>query len=491
MWRQRVRKFCAFVLLCWLPLYVLEDWLHSIGFTPGKWIMESWSNMSIQLPSWLFSHWIVFLAALLLYESEVKFKWIDKSFDWVSGFFKKKANASSFKIERDVWLLDAVYYVAEGRWQSPNMLAKECSDLEDPGFMVRVEPSHREILQKAYDGELPIWGIRADQNRGPYVEIDSSYWENHELEYWDIAKGNVEELETSPIGIAAGPIYKELKTSCYKVEELWSKRNTDLTYVRFEAKRDWSIRNALEWWAKPENRDLERDGMQFFDVLEQITLDGEITIWGRARAVHNPLEQIDPLYWRDYRFDTSRYIHLKNEEKIRDTSTHPKIQADVTRPQYYDLRLTSAEVKKVWPLSNSVRTRKEEKKTKVVERDVSPFRAIYYVATGNWDYEFPKDEYEEKVVKVMKDVNNAMADIRQKAFEGELPIWGKSTFLPTVFKKINPSFWDQNEINVETFYKGNSDSLRTQGSAFAGFPGYQNLMTNEAKVRELWPAEST
>lgn len=264
-----------------------------------------------------------------------------------------RVDSSTKIVERDVWLLDAVFYVAEGRWQSPNMLARHVSDIEDPKFMAKVEPAHREILQKAYDGDLLIWGRRADQSHGPYVEIDSKYWENHELEYWNMAKGNFEELETSPIGIATGPIYKELKTSRNKVEELRPKQDPGLTHSLSEVKRYWSIRNALEWWAQPQSRDFKRDGMQFFDTLEQLALDGDITVWGRPNALHHPWEQIDPSYWKDYRFDTSRYIHLDSEEKIRDTKTHPKITARVGNVEYYDLRLNSTEVMGQWPVEST------------------------------------------------------------------------------------------------------------------------------------------
>jgi len=125
------------------------------------------------------------------------------------------------KIERDVWLLDAVFYVAEGRWQSPNMLDRDVSDMEDAEFISKLGPAHRKVMQGASDGDLQVWGKRTDQNRGPYVEIDSKYWENHELEHWNLMGGNFEEIQTSRIGVAPGPIYKELKTSKARVEELW------------------------------------------------------------------------------------------------------------------------------------------------------------------------------------------------------------------------------------------------------------------------------
>lgn len=113
--------------------------------------------------------------------------------------------------------------------------------------------------------------------------------------------------------------------------------------------RDWSIRDALEWWVEVNDKVLLRDGIQFFDILEQLALDGEIMVWGRPNNTHQPWEKIESRYWRDYEFDGMRYIYIKNNDEVAKTSTEPRITARVNDIKYFDLRVTSRDIKQKWP----------------------------------------------------------------------------------------------------------------------------------------------
>jgi len=134
-------------------------------------------------------------------------------------------------VERDVWLLYAVHYIAYGSW----------AFIEIPLDEDHLTAGHQaldEIRQKAFDKDLPVWG-RIGQ--GPlFKQIQKEHWEDHSFESLSFIVNKPEEFCTKYYGNESDyTIYNSLMTSKAKVEELWP-TNKHLTYEQptFKATRD-------------------------------------------------------------------------------------------------------------------------------------------------------------------------------------------------------------------------------------------------------------
>lgn len=117
------------------------------------------------------------------------------------------------KVERDVWLLIAVHYIAYGSWKF----------IEIPLDEDHITAGHQaldEIRQKAFDGELTVWG-RIGQ--GPlFKQIQKEHWEDHGFESLSFIVNKPEDYCTKYYGNESDyTIYNSLMTSKAKVEELW------------------------------------------------------------------------------------------------------------------------------------------------------------------------------------------------------------------------------------------------------------------------------
>lgn len=122
------------------------------------------------------------------------------------------------KVERDVWLLHAVHYIAFGSSEF----------VEIPLEEVQLTAGHQaqdEIRQKAFDGSLPVWGIIG--SGGLFKPIPKEYWEHHYLKALIFAINDPEGFCTKGNGLESDhTIYNSLMTSKAKVEELWPVVNT-------------------------------------------------------------------------------------------------------------------------------------------------------------------------------------------------------------------------------------------------------------------------
>jgi len=232
------------------------------------------------------------------------------------------------------------------------MLARDVKDMEDPKFMDKVGPAHREVLQKACDGELLIWGKRTDQSRGPFVEINSDYWENHELEHWNLIGGNFEELQTSRIGVAPGPIYEELRTNKARVEELWP------NYVDIEQAID-HVMGFLFPDRDKSHQDYQREIPTACKKLVEKFRNGELVALGKRTEYYKHLQKYKP-----HSTDSNRIFDKKDweyRELIPTASMVPHDKGPQTTSSGSDedhIQLTALKVdlntvKTLWPVENT------------------------------------------------------------------------------------------------------------------------------------------
>jgi len=114
---------------------------------------------------------------------------------------------------RDVWLLDAIHYVAFKSW--------EVVEWNNLGEKLRIlGAAEEDVRQRARDGDLPIWGREGFS--GTLNPIPPEYWEYYGLEWGSLLKGEAEEFQTELTKHARSVgIRRSLMTSKSKVEELW------------------------------------------------------------------------------------------------------------------------------------------------------------------------------------------------------------------------------------------------------------------------------
>lgn len=131
------------------------------------------------------------------------------------------------------------------------------------------------------------------------------------------------------------------------------------------------------------------------------------------------------------------------------------------------------------------------------ERDVWLLDAIWRAHLGVWEKpnEVAREAYDEGFWNRLGVLIHE--DIRQLAFDGKLPIWGKlnSTSLWT---KIPNEFWDNHGVDWFEFRKGVPENLVTHVYGLGSLPPahqvggtYVALMTSKSAVDTIWPNGQT
>ena len=124
--------------------------------------------------------------------------------------------------KHDVWLLDAIYYLASGEWGKIIELVSDDLEVAEPDIVERVKMAWESIPQLAYDSDLIIWGRIWDT--GILTEISRGYWKKHHIDWFGIMKGDSEGLKTEESERTKDPIYATLKTSKAIVEKIYGNR---------------------------------------------------------------------------------------------------------------------------------------------------------------------------------------------------------------------------------------------------------------------------
>jgi hypothetical protein len=123
---------------------------------------------------------------------------------------KPKAGA----VERDVWLQEAIWRVANGNWDGDRSAWAQSQSAD-----VRITDAKRAVEQAAIDGKLRTWG--ADSPSGRLIEIDHKYWETHQIYILSFFHENPEQMYTELSNHDVLDRRYRLMTSRKQVEELW------------------------------------------------------------------------------------------------------------------------------------------------------------------------------------------------------------------------------------------------------------------------------
>jgi hypothetical protein len=126
-----------------------------------------------------------------------------------------------------------------------------------------------------------------------------------------------------------------------------------------------------------------------------------------------------------------------------------------------------------------------------LERNVSLLDAVWRAHLGRWN---ARETYEQENWQAKEPFYDLVIDIRQKAFEGRLPVWGRRP-RSHLYEPIPPEFWRNHEIAasyvinplVDDTWVSVTHPLVIGEVAHAKMQAWEDFMTNRGAVEKLWP----
>ena len=271
-------------------------------------------SLRVWTPRWYLFYSLLFLCSVLSYSRIF----------WRGGVVEKSAHHQEDKeptqasklaptarpVGRDVSLSDAIYYAATWEWDC-EWPKKEHAEREiEVGDKVnKVLP---EFIQKASDGELPIWGKPVNSPTPPvHKKIEPSFWGKNEIYIETTYKVETDKIKMygSTFG---GDKYKNLMTNKEKVIELWPHKPPNI-------KHDFTFIQLREL-AKSSGWDFTEDHIKsqlsnFLYAIRQSGHDGGLKIYGRVKkhkldelTRDEVLKEIPKEHWEEYEIDRHSLI---------------------------------------------------------------------------------------------------------------------------------------------------------------------------------------
>ncbi len=129
--------------------------------------------------------------------------------------------------KHNVSLLEAIHYVASGKWSNVHKLVGSETVLVDDDVIDGISRAWRDLEQAAIDGDIRIWG---ENSRGHWIPItDKAYWKRHWINWMQIMTADEENDWglNEVIGVDVNDrskkdeLYHKYNTSKQDIEKLW------------------------------------------------------------------------------------------------------------------------------------------------------------------------------------------------------------------------------------------------------------------------------
>ncbi|MEW8509042.1 MAG: hypothetical protein AB2598_20340 [Candidatus Thiodiazotropha sp.] len=195
--------------------------INMLGYYPEEWLARVMVNIAPSLMTenaiWVASG----LLALVFYLIELKYKLLQRLASYSVSEAKERPSGSVKYTDFDVWLYDAIYYIAFGCWDRSEI----DRSLTEESRLKQLYSASNEIIQSAREGELVIGG--KEGQTGTVNPIQEGYWGQFGIKGEGLLGDEPADLHTEVKVIGyKGFVYRNLRTNKAKVEELWPSANT-------------------------------------------------------------------------------------------------------------------------------------------------------------------------------------------------------------------------------------------------------------------------
>ena len=124
------------------------------------------------------------------------------------------------KIQRDVWLADAIWSAFLGTWDLPAHAERTPNGKEENQRFFDLVT--KEFRQEMFDGRLPIWA--KPRNSDLWQAVPKSYWKDHRISYLNVIREDPAKLSVEEQGsLRRSNDWREFMTSRSAVDTLWLK----------------------------------------------------------------------------------------------------------------------------------------------------------------------------------------------------------------------------------------------------------------------------
>ena len=121
-----------------------------------------------------------------------------------------------------------------------------------------------------------------------------------------------------------------------------------------------------------------------------------------------------------------------------------------------------------------------------VVRDVPLYDAICRMFFGRWQKIPIIDGHLDLSASAFQSIHDLIAQVKQLAFDGRLPIWGKAQGHLAMWEQPKPAFWNNHQIDYYSFTDGDPTKLRVVPHNTSGqITSLRDLMTSRAAIEKI------
>lgn len=306
-------------------------------------------------------------------------------------------------------------------------------------------------------------------------------------------------------------IWHNIKIKSEDIEKAISSVNG---FTKFDVQVPIGPRISLVDFAKEaENRGwkiLHPESLEANDIdrgLHQACVDGAISVWAREDDIDelvedNPLRKMRLEIWDTHQIDFVSVIQFYYENSLHRMKWGENIKTSIKRRigglvDYVDVHLDTKQALNWLDTEAAIFKGKHDAKFENrqagsgnSEYDIAVTDAVRYIVVRDWN-NIDFDWLQEASSKVAP-MYEALVEIRQKASDGKLVIYGT----PTIQKSshlvpIEKEYWRHYGFEIMGVLKENPGDLKTENKTVGNKQNvvYENLHTSRADVSKLWPPQ--
>lgn len=224
------------------------------------------------------------------------------------------------------------------------------TNFSDPDPDGRVGRFLHRVREAALHKRIQIWGRKdcdeewEDLDIVPRDEIPAKNWSGCKISEYEF-QTNDGRAVTAQDGDRDWEYYADLHVYRQQAKKIFPSKDT---------KHDWNLSQAFQYWAANTDR-----SDTFHNGVEQAAFDEHITVWGKRGFRMNAIfEKIPPNHWTTSGITPHPVIYagpegLEETFILENSRTTPRNKGDTSIEQYWYVKVSSEEIKTLWPVANT------------------------------------------------------------------------------------------------------------------------------------------